>query len=292
MSSLTDRQQNENVPAELFGEDARNVVKKVNGKRSKNTWRDAYFFPALQAVRDSRAMGAAGRASVTTYSPTASHTPTPYTCSATANTIPSTLPSTYSRFLRRYGGDPSSWPRKHRTPAEWRDLSVMFKAIYWHHAAASLGTVHAFTLNLRPDVEVLIRKRPSAANEMLRRISRELAKTFPGHESAFWFALETTDHRRLHLHGEIVTDDPELARKALRLAGGEWEETRQHQAHTRAEPDEGWVSYALTLFGLHRKHRLLASRGFNGNPFACTRNLTRLAETLYSADRAEVLLAL
>lgn len=278
------------------------IVKKGNGKRIKSPYRDAMFFQRFRDVRNAALLAHGAGASVT-YSTPSPLTPSSPSTSTSLQPIPSTstnpipsLPNVtptpspfispkFERFVRGYTVPVETMLRRYRVPAEWRDLSAWFTALYQHHAAQSLGPVYSFTLNLRPDVEEMIRSKPSAATEILKRIRRNLLKAIPDAEPTFWFALETTDRRRLHLHGEIVTSDPEKARKALRLAGGEWEATRQHQAHTQESPDAGWIGYCLTLYGWLQKGRFEASRGFSGHPYACTQNLTRIARQLYEADR-------
>ena len=57
--------------------------------------------------------------------------------------------------------------------------------------------------------------------------------------------MEEGEQHRLHFHGEIQcsADEAKNVRKALRLAGGEWNEALQHQTKTEADPDRGWASY-------------------------------------------------
>lgn len=270
------------------------IVKKGNAKRIKNSWRDAMFFQRFWAVRHADGLGSEQGTSVTYPSlPSPSDTLTlstsAFTSSRPHTPTPKPFISTrFERFVRGYEAPIESMLRRYRVPAEWRDLSPWFSALYQHHAAQSLGTAYSFTLNLRPDIEGLARSQPSAATWLRKRIRHHLSKAMPDEEPTFWFALEATDLRRLHLHGEIVTSDPEKARKALRLAAGEWEAVRQHQAHTHLDPDEGWVGYCFTLYGLHQKGRHATSRGFSGHPFACTQNLSRIARQLYEKDRVKV----
>ena len=110
-----------------------------------------------------------------------------------------------------------------------------------------------------------------------------------------------TGGRGLHLHGELSAsiDEAEAVRKALRLAGGEWKKTRQHQAHTKVDPDAGWIGYVLKddvwTRGANSKSKLAhirglaESRGFSGDNYAATRDLTAAAIALYAEDRATVL---
>lgn len=261
-----------------------------NRRNIKDAWRDAWFFPHLLASRQAAAMGATARASVKTVSHSTPLPPQSPQPQASPINLPSSLDApVFRRFLRTYSAPAEALLRRYRAPAPWRDLSPWCATYYRHVAAQELGTAHAFTLNLSDAVEAKARLQPSAASWLLKRIARELRIALPDRDPAIWFVLEETDRRRLHLHGEIVTADPERARKALRKAAGEWEHARQHQAHTKAEPDSGWLGYALKLIGKYRNGRYAASRGFSGEPTASTQNLSRKAKRLYELDRTRIL---
>jgi hypothetical protein len=89
------------------------------------------------------------------------------------------------------------------------------------------------------------------------------------------------------------------ARRALRLAGGEWEKVRQRQVHThRYSPDEGWASYCgkglhmaspfvRELLSRHGSPELLIS--YTGNPLFVSRELGQRARTLFDATRLAML---
>jgi hypothetical protein len=134
--------------------------------------------------------------------------------------------------------------RNYRTPAEWRDTSDQLKVLYRHLALGNFGRVHSFSLNLRPDIENLARTKSSVAGWFRERIAHYLEEELD-RKPQFHLVMEEAEHRRLHLHGEIECTDDEAAsvRRAFRRAGGEWDEVRQHQAHTESDPDQGWASY-------------------------------------------------
>jgi hypothetical protein len=138
------------------------------------------------------------------------------------------------------------------------------------------------------------------ANWLGRRIARRLEEAL-GRPVLFVASLEEDDRRGLHIHGEIAINDNELkaARKALRLAGGEWKKVRQHQAHThRYAPDEGWASYCgkglhmvspfvRELLSRHGSSKLLVS--YSGNPLFVSRELSQGAKALFEAARSRLL---
>jgi hypothetical protein len=114
---------------------------------------------------------------------------------------------------------------------------------------------------------------------------------------AVYVVLEE-DRQRLHVHGEIQigADEAAPARKALRKAGGEWKEVRQHQAHTDADPDQGWPSYIGKEFYKYRpwarrfyeKARGASRVTLRGNLFASTKGLGEAARSLYEKHRLMV----
>ena len=122
------------------------------------------------------------------------------------------------------------------------------RSLYLHRAIASGGPVAAFSLRLRHDVEQQAREQPSAASWLLKRVRREVHAILK-RDVPVWFVIEQDYGRArgMHLHGELAVTQEELpaARKALRLAAGQWLFARQHQAHTRLSPDEGWIAYVL-----------------------------------------------
>jgi len=185
--------------------------------------------------------------------------------------------------------------RQHATPAPWRDLSDVSTLEWFHHAMRLAGPVLAVSLNLNAATEAKIRTLPNAARWMRNRIARELKLAF-GHPVSCWFSFDISGTRRLHLHGEIAITlgDAERARKALRRAGGEWKEVRQHQCHTRDKPTVVWVQYAATgsiyvrPITSERLARMIA-RPIAGDWFFATNDVRSTAKDLYTERRATVL---
>lgn len=257
--------------------------KKGNGRRFANYQRDALFFPEFRAIREAAYAVAGEGTSVTTSIP---HSP----LSPISTYTP---PPTSSRFIR-FVGSKSNPKESHlvaaRRPAMWRDLTPWMQAYYRHHAGYALGPVYGFSLNLDPQIEQKAREQSSAAVWLQKRIARELRRLVPGEAPTFWFVIEQISrYRHLHVHGEIVTNDDTLSRRALRLAGGEWERVRQHQAHTTVNPDDGWIGYSFKDLAYNSNGLFAAGRHFSGEPVASTLNLTRLASQLYDQDRMKVL---
>lgn len=187
--------------------------------------------------------------------------------------------------------------RSYRVPAEWRDTSDVLQVLYRHIALRTFGQVHSFSLNFAPDVEREARSQAAPIDWLHKRIARNLADQL-GRAPQFHLVLEEAEQHRLHLHGEIQVsaEEAEAARKALRLAGGEWEEVRQHQAHTDADPDQGWASYiAKDLWRIGYTRSFLPRYGsprsryaitFEGSPFSSTMLLKQKSAEIYNEHRA------
>lgn len=283
--------------------------KKVNLGRVKSPYRDARFRQRFQGVERSGDAGTGARTSVTDVVRSSPPTPTPaqQPRNATTNT-PAPAADTPAatetltdkeqartkRFWSHYGADTPFLPQ-HTTPAPWRDLSDVARLEQFHYAVASFGPATAFTLNLSPEVEAQVRKEPKAAKWISARIARRLSEAL-GRKVDFWFAFEITEgHRqRLHLHGEIAgleDNDYPAVRKALRLAGGEWKQVRQHQAHL--EPASVvWANYAAKHSFNVRPHKGRFStlpRPISGDWYFATNGLRSTAKEIYTTRRAEVL---
>ena len=203
---------------------------------------------------------------------------------------PSLIPLAFEKFIASKTTARESQMIASRTPALWRDLTPWMQMLYRHFAAGQLGTLYNLTLNLDVRIEALARVQTSAAAWLQKRMARELRKALPGEQPTFFFVVEQVNgYRHMHLHGEIVTGNVEAARKALRLAAGEWTRARQHQAHTKLDPNPGWVSYAAKDNIYNGRNNLPIQRNFCGDAEASTHNLTRAAQDLYDADRQKVL---
>ena len=192
-------------------------------------------------------------------------------------------------------------PRKHRTPADPRDISMYLEAEYLTLALRERGPVHSFTLNLRRDIEALACDNRSTGDFLRRRIHYHL-QAHLGRTVDVFFVIEEADLRRVHLHGclGISAQEAETARLALRKAGGEWKAVRQRQSHTEEEPDSKWNSYiTMESYRTSEFVRALAMKcsnprpmtKFNGPPLFATRLLAKRASDLYRDHRQLVLSA-
>jgi hypothetical protein len=187
-----------------------------------------------------------------------------------------------------------------RRPLTWAKAPTILKLEFYHHALPSFGEVRTFTLRLRADIEAKAKKRRDPGAWMNKRIARELEKAL-GRPCVFIGCFEEDRLRGLHVHGEFVVTDNELvtARRALRLAGGEWERARQKQVKCHPySPNEGWASYCgknlhmaspfvRELLSRHGSPKLLVS--YSGNPLFVSRELGRRARTLFDATRLAML---
>lgn len=155
--------------------------------------------------------------------------------------------------------------------------------------------MHGFTLNLHLDIEALALRQPATASWLRDRIAVELRAAL-GRSVPLFFGLEQTWRGRLHVHGVlgIAAHEAERARKALRRAGGEWDENRQFQAETEADPDHGWTAYIVKEFFLARpfirqmmdhandNHR---RRRFQGAVLVASNEVRSLAGKIYDEAR-------
>lgn len=265
------------------------------------------MFQALAALEE---LEASGGTSVTCHVPQHPHSPTIQLTNPTASSpsIPTASKTSApafpvetltdaeelrtARFWRAYSVNLPHL-RQHTKPAVWRDLSDVASLEWFHYALLATGPVTGFTLNLSPAVEAQARKEPNASKWLSQRIARRL-KDALGRKVVFWFAFEASDKRRLHTHGElqIAGHEAEAARKALRLAGGEWDDVRQHQAKTKEEPSVVWTNYSAKheIFIRPLKGRFAnLSRPINGDWLFATNELRRKACDLYTVRRSEVL---
>jgi hypothetical protein len=195
-----------------------------------------------------------------------------------------------ARFWQAYQQE-SPHLGRHYSPAPWRDLSDIGRLEWFHHALRLTGPWADFSLNLSDEIETKLRAAPHSAKWIAARIRRQL-KLALGRSVDCWFVLELSDKRRLHLHGEIAVAEADFVsvRKALRLAGGEWEHTRQHQTKLRSSPTSIWVNYCLKQISEMRKRsgRLgeIQSRPIQGSWFFATNNVRAAAKSLYEDRRA------
>ena len=180
--------------------------------------------------------------------------------------------------------------RRRRTPKRHDELDTVGRLCTWHTAMATLGEVHAFTLNLAPKAEAALKTKKSAASALLTSISRHLKRELKRPVAVMLALEEAPRRRRLHLHGElqITADEAARARKALRRAVGEWEGARQHQAKTVPAPDLGWIAY--TAKDRHRLEKGGAydryiGRSISGSHIAASIQVKTKAKALYNEWR-------
>lgn len=290
---------------------SRGADKKFNGRRLKSPYRDAQFRGLFQRLDDLGRIGTLGEPSVTSamvVNAPPSHTvssPAPTSsplASSDANASlvqafhPESLTTKEAARTRRFWRDFSiELPhlRQHRTPAAWRDLSDQAALEWFHHALRFTGPIAAVTVNLSPSVESMVRNSDNAAQWLSKRIYRQLEIAL-GRKVDCWFAFEETIHRRLHLHGEIQVgpDEAKAARKALRLAAGEWEDARQHQVKTKADPSVVWSNYSAKRAAFIRQARgLLAGmpRPIKGDWLFATNTVRSGARCMYTGRLREAL---
>ncbi|ESY66311.1 hypothetical protein X742_19705 [Mesorhizobium sp. LNHC232B00] len=277
------------------------VDNKVKRTRVKSVYRDALFRPLFQAVAELDVLRSTGGTSVTYATPSHPLFPVLHIIN---DHRPSSTPYRHenltdaeerrqARFWRDYDVIVNGLP-KHVVPAPWRDLSDPARLEWFHHALRSQGEVQAFTLRLSEDVEASARGQGSTARWLSKRIARQLEGAL-GRKVDRWFALEVSDHNKLHLHGElqITSSEAKAARKALRLSGGEWVSVRQHQAHTKPAPSVIWAFYSAKRWNHIRpwtNWRLAQiSRPINGNWYSATKPVRSLAAELYLERHREVL---
>lgn len=190
-------------------------------------------------------------------------------------------------------------------PAPWRDVTDQLKAVFFHFALRARGTSYRFDLNLSPDIAAAARGKGNKACEFIRRrVARELRKVLDS-PAEFVLALEEDGiERRLHVHGtlSIPSDRRMAARKALEMAGGEWDGVGgQHQVNMRPQqinPDlRGGTYIVKNVARASPKGRALSKRlddkkrlpKFEGRPMAVTRGIRQDAEKLYVAARKLVI---
>jgi len=260
----------------------------VKSTRPVSAYRDAHFLRDLEDLCAAPVSAPLAASSVM-------YTPTPPSTSLSPSSPhrpPNSERRRYSRYglwhREQYAGRPA---RAYRSPAKWRDTSPELRVWYLHKALATLGTVYSFTLNLSPEIETDARKQSNPENWLHRRIARQLKRQF-GREVPFLAVVEE-DEGRLHVHGEFLIEKHESkrARKALRCAGGEWVQNRQHQAKTRHAPDLGWASYIVKDFWKYgrfrpwlRDSRVFGKTTITGSLFSATADVKRLAVELYEED--------
>lgn len=179
--------------------------------------------------------------------------------SANTNTPSQALSSTPSKS--RKGGRPKK--SRARFIANWNEAGDLGRLDYVNRAGALRGRPFAWTLNISPDVEKAANDNARGALDYLaRRVRLNLGRqpALRDERLLSWMVIETTDAGRLHLHGAIFTDNPELLpsiREALTKAGGIWNAKAGHGYQTDLEPQrdlDDWSAYPLKRQGRTRRH--------------------------------------
>ncbi|WP_265519486.1 hypothetical protein [Nitratireductor luteus] len=301
--SIERRQESEEIIPIPAKEDGGNSDKNVNRTRVKSVYRDALFRPVFQAVAELEAAAANGRTSVTYHAPSHPRFSTLHltTKHLPLSPSPSFLPERLSveeeiraaRFWRQYAVELNHYPRAFQKAAPWRDLSDEASLEWFHYATRASGPFSTFTLRLDADTEAKVRNAASSAGWLSKRIARRLKEAL-GRTVPFWFGFEVNAEDNLHAHGELTIAEDELpaARKALRLAGGEWAEVRQHQAHTKQQPSAVWSFYAAkqAIFMRPLTGRFAnRSRPINGDWVYASNEVRSAAGKIYSGQHKKIL---
>jgi hypothetical protein len=197
-----------------------------------------------------------------------------------------------NRIPRRWYDKFSSPPAKsHRVTALWRDATPRLRGEFAHYELYRHGDVYAMSANLSAEIETAaLREGERAKRYLAKRISYHLCSAL-GRTSQFWFVLEETPERRLHLHGAISCNGNELGAvsRALQAAGGKWEASgRQFQVCLKPDPDNYWVTYAFKGCGVRTLRRFHPS--WRDDPLFVTQDLKRRSEALYEETRKQVTL--
>ena len=134
------------------------------------------------------------------------------------------------------------------TSKPWRTLWQHEKLARAFEAAGNVNG-QTFTLNLDPTREQTFLNRADPADDLRRRISREL-KSALGYLPAYGFTFEVSPSGRLHVHGVIVPNfsgesDMRKIRDALARSAGKM--TGKHAARqvafTQITDGMGWAAY-------------------------------------------------
>ena len=249
------------------------------------------FHPVFRAIAALDQERAAGRTSVTWHTP--SHTL--FRKIELDASIPSFTPVIHETLtdkedehsVRFWRSRSFNTIRSYRTPAEWRDLSDEFAVEWFHYGLQTLGSSAGFTLNLSPEIEAQIRFKGSGW--LFRRVRHYLQKAL-GRKPDFWFGLELSKTGRLHMHGElqVALDELVAVRKALRLAGGEWDKVRQHQAHTKPDASIVWANYGAKEAWRIKPFRNI-TRPINRDWLFASNGVKRAGQAIYDPYRRRVI---
>lgn len=92
------------------------------------------------------------------------------------------------------------------------------------------------------------------------------------------------------MHGELQAAPHELAavRKARRLAGGEWDQVRQHQAHTKPDASIVWANYSAKDAYRIKPFRNI-TRPINGDWLFASNGVKQAGKAIYDPYRRRVI---
>ncbi|MBS0535373.1 MAG: hypothetical protein JSR72_15050 [Proteobacteria bacterium] len=138
---------------------------------------------------------------------------------------------------------------KARHPVSWENAHPILKLEFAYWAMTLMGEVHAFTLNLRHDIEAVAKSQRKPCEWIAKRINRRLTEALGRKVPIVMCGEEAQPEgpRRLHFHGYALIghNDLELVKSALKMAGGVWMVQNQRQIAFNEAPDHGWLSYAV-----------------------------------------------
>jgi hypothetical protein len=143
----------------------------------------------------------------------------------------------------------------------------------------------AFTFNLTPDAIANAKDSPTGFLDPLKRsFDLELKRLLPGVTLPYWFAIDITRDRRLHIQGAFLSPAVNLPvlskiREAMKVAWGEWEGPGKHkQLRFRRLYSDGWATYCF------RNQRAVA-KIIGPRTFTINQRLRRDAEWVYAEIR-------
>lgn len=168
---------------------------------------------------------------------------------------PSITPTSSSTTKSTSTTKPTHRPRD---LAPWKEAGELPRLIACNRALAEMGQPFAFSVNFDPRLIRAANENARGFLDFVRRRVTLALKRGLGRTVATWFALETDDDGRPHIHGGLAlndNEDPALVEEALAKAGGNWTRMGSRCADVRRqwEPD-GWAVYPLKRIARTRRH--------------------------------------
>ena len=143
----------------------------------------------------------------------------------------------------------------------------------------------AFTFNLTPDAIAEAMAAPTGFLDSLKRsFDLELKRLLRGVTLPYWFSIDITRDRRLHIQGAFLTPSVNLSalskiREAMKVAWGEWEGPGKHkQLRFRRLYSDGWATYCF-------RNRRAVAKIIGPRTFTINQALRRDAEWAYAEIR-------